>query len=59
MKDDALGKCTFMEKLINAQPGLIPQFGGHLSIDSIWAANVAVDQSCSDEDNFSGINSGC
>ena len=42
-KDDAPGKCVSMDQLISAQPGLIPQFGGHLTRDRIWAANVAVD----------------
>ena len=32
-----------MDQLISAQPGLIPQFGGHLTRDRIWTANVAVD----------------
>ena len=42
-KDDAPGKCVSMDQLISAQPGLIPQFGGHLTRERIWAANVAVD----------------
>ena len=32
-----------MDQLVSTQPGLIPQFGGHLTRDRIWAANVAVD----------------
>ena len=41
--DDAPGKCVSMDQLISTQPGLIPQFWGHLTRDRIWAANVAVD----------------
>ena len=42
-KDAAPSKCVSMDQLISAQSELIPQFGGHLTRDRIWAANIAVD----------------
>ena len=32
-----------VEQLISAQPGLVPQTGGSLTRDRIWAANLVVD----------------
>ena len=40
---DAPGKCVSTDQLISAQPGLVPQTGGSLTRDRIWAANLAVD----------------
>jgi hypothetical protein len=40
---DAPGKCVSTDQLISAQPGLVPQTGGSLTRDRIWAANIAVD----------------
>jgi len=40
---DKPGKCVSTDQLISAQPGLVPQAGGSLTRDRIWAANIAVD----------------
>ena len=40
---DATGKCVSTDQLISAQPGLVPQTGGSLTRDRIWAANLVVD----------------
>ena len=40
---DGPGKYVSTDQLISAQPGLVPQTGGSLTRDRIWAANIAVD----------------
>ena len=37
------GSAVSTDQLVSAQPGLVPQVGGRLTRDRIWAANVAVD----------------
>ena len=37
------GAAVSMDQLVSAQPGLVPQVGGHLTRDRIWAVNIAVD----------------
>jgi hypothetical protein len=37
------GKCVSIDHIVSAQPGLIPQLSGQLTLMRIWAAQVHVD----------------
>ncbi|KAL7547062.1 hypothetical protein ACHAWF_010384 [Thalassiosira exigua] len=42
-EENAPGKCTSVDQLVSAQPGLIPQMSGFLTNKRIWGATVFVD----------------
>jgi hypothetical protein len=41
--DNAPGKCVSMDRLVSAQPGLMPQMAGFLTNLRIWGATIFVD----------------